>query len=101
VEIDEKVHQADDGKDYPAVGITVLIRGAVFHLIFPELTPFSATICGHGDIAPKLSLQGFIIYGAIRSPVYYRRMHQGVMVKATKACQHIHGSAFVVNGQIL
>jgi hypothetical protein len=30
------------------VGITVWIAGVVFHLIFTELTPFAATICGHG-----------------------------------------------------
>jgi len=54
-----------------------------------------------GDIAPKLSLQRSMIYGAIRIPVYYCRTHQGLMAKAKKTCQHIHGSAFVVNDQIL
>jgi hypothetical protein len=54
-----------------------------------------------GDIAPKLSLQRSMIYGAIRIPAYYCRTHQGIMAKAKKACQHIHGSAFIVNDQIL
>jgi acyl CoA:acetate/3-ketoacid CoA transferase alpha subunit len=54
-----------------------------------------------GDIAPQLSLQRSMIYGAIRIPVYYCRTYQGIMAKAKKACQHIHGRAFVVNDQIL
>jgi hypothetical protein len=53
-----------------------------------------------GDVAPKLSLQRSMIYDAIRIPVYYCRTDQGLMAKANKACQHIHGSAFVVNDQI-
>ncbi len=31
VEIDEKVHHTDNGKDHPAVGIAICIVGAVSH----------------------------------------------------------------------
>ncbi len=41
-----------------------------------------------------------MIYDAIRISVYYCRTDQSLMAKANKACQHIHGSAFVVNDQI-
>ncbi len=37
MEIDEKIHQADDGKDHPAVGVAVWIGSVVIHSIFPEL----------------------------------------------------------------
>jgi hypothetical protein len=33
VEIDEKIDQADDGKDHPAVWVTVCIGGVVIHSI--------------------------------------------------------------------
>jgi len=37
VEIDEKVHQADNRKNHPAMGIAVWIGGMVVHSIFPNI----------------------------------------------------------------
>ena len=36
MEIDEKVHQADDGKDHPAVGVAIWIGGLVIHSALQE-----------------------------------------------------------------
>jgi hypothetical protein len=40
---------------------------------------------------------GSINYGTIRFPNHTYGTHEDVMEKVKKACQHIHGRAFVVN----
>ncbi len=36
-------------------------------------------------------------YGTIRLPIHLCSTHEGIIAKVKKACQHIHGRAFVVN----
>jgi hypothetical protein len=48
-------------------------------------------------MAPKQSFLGSINYGTIPFPNHTCVTHEDVMAKVKKACQHIHGRAFVVN----
>jgi hypothetical protein len=45
VEINEKVHHADDGKDHPPVRVAVWIGDVVVHSIFQGLMKLAVTIC--------------------------------------------------------